>query len=429
VIEKLAPWLRNTFQESLGPTSYEVALFSAFRGLLSSGNAVSIDVANQRFTTLVKPSTLLCAALSCGALACHDKEVTTPTASAATAVQASPTKVDLPKPIAPLSRGARTEDEANTISIFKEAGPSAAFVTQQRVVVDYFAGRALEVPAGAGSAIVWDNEGHIVTNYHVIKGARKLIVTLQDQSKHEAEVRGAEPRKDIAVLHIDAPREKLHPIRKPKKAIELAVGQKAIAIGNPFGLDHTLTVGVVSALGRAVDGIGGVEIRDMIQTDAAINPGNSGGPLLDSLGRLIGMNTAIYSKTGSSAGVGFAVHINTILRIVPQIIKTGRAEQVGLGIRIDPEQRFERRAGVRGVVVISVEPGTPAAKAGLTGITQGADGISLGDVIVGIDKDKVDDYDDLYNALDKHGVGETIQVRVMRNRKIVTLEVELIRVQ
>jgi S1-C subfamily serine protease len=276
---------------------------------------------------------------------------------------------------------------------------------------------------------VWDDAGHIVTNFHVIKGARKLLVTLQDQSTHEAEVRGAEPRKDIAVLHIDVPKEKLHPITRPAKALELEVGQKTIAIGNPFGLDHTLTVGVVSALGRSVDGIGGVEIRDMIQTDAAINPGNSGGPLLDSQGRLIGMNTAIYSKSGTSAGVGFAVHINTILRVVPQIIKTGHAEQVGLGIRIDPEQRFERRAGVRGVVVISVEPGTPAAKAGLAGLTQAVDGISLGDVIIGIGGEKVDDYDDLYNALDKRKVGDEVEVEVMRSRKVTKLKVQLIRVQ
>ena len=378
-----------------------------------------------------KPSTqwILLTSLSCSLpTACREPEVTTTTASAATTAPDKP-KASESKSIAPTSPGGRIEDEANTISVFKTAGPSAAFVTQQRVVVDYFAGRALEVPAGAGSAIVWDDEGHIVTNFHVIKGARKLLVTLQDQSKHEAQIRGAEPRKDIAVLHIDAPKEKLHPITKPKKALELEVGQKAIAIGNPFGLDHTLTVGVISALGRSVDGIGGVEIRDMIQTDAAINPGNSGGPLLDSQGRLIGMNTAIYSKSGSSAGVGFAVHINTILRIVPQIIKMGHAEQVGLGIRIDPEQRFERRAGVQGVVVISVEPDTPAAKAGLKGLSQGVDGISLGDVIIGIAGEKVADYDDLYNALDKHKVGDAVEVRVMRDRKVVTMQVELIKVQ
>jgi S1-C subfamily serine protease len=363
--------------------------------------------------------------------ACRESPgLNTSTASAATPAAPQAAKpTPIPAPVAPLSPGARTEDEQNSIAVFQRAGPSAAFVTQQRVVLDHFAGRALEVPSGAGSAIVWDHDGNIVTNYHVIKGARSLIVTLQDQSKHEATVRGVEPRKDIAVIKINAPRDKLHPVLKPDRAVELAVGQKAIAIGNPFGLDHTLTVGVISALGRAVDGIGGVEIRDMIQTDAAINPGNSGGPLLDSRGQLIGMNTAIYSKSGSSAGVGFAVHVNSILRVVPQLIKTGKAEQVGLGIRIDPEQRFERRLGVRGVVVISVQAGTPAAKAGLTGLAQRRDGISLGDVIIGIGTEKVEDYDDLYNALDRHKVGETVEVRVMRDRKVTSMKIELIRVQ
>lgn len=342
-----------------------------------------------------------------------------------------PSTVPPPKPappIVPLSPGARTDDEANTISVFKVAGASAAFVTQKRAVFDYFAGR-VEVPAGSGSAFVWDDEGHIVTNYHVIHQAQSLTVTLQDHSSHDAEVRGVEPRKDIAVLKIKAPKEKLHPIKKPQPGGLVEVGQKTIAIGNPFGLDQTLTVGVVSALGRAVDGIGGVTIRDMIQTDAAINPGNSGGPLLDSQGRLLGMNTAIYSKSGTSAGVGFAVPASTILRVVPQIIRTGHAEQVGLGVRVDNDQRIERRLGVEGVAIISVQKGSPAEAAGLKGMTLERDGIVPGDIIVGINDERIKNYDDLYNVLDKFRAGDKVNVRVLRGKDVVTVPVPLIVVQ
>jgi len=344
-----------------------------------------------------------------------------------------PSTVPAPKPappaaIAPLGPGARTEDEANTISVFKVAGASAAFVTQKRAVFDYFAGR-VEVPAGTGSGFVWDEAGHIVTNYHVIHEAQSLTVTLQDHSSHDAEVTGIEPRKDIAVLKINAPAEKLHPIIKPEVGELIEVGQKTIAIGNPFGLDQTLTVGVVSAFGRAVEGIGGVTIRDMIQTDAAINPGNSGGPLLDSRGRLLGMNTAIYSKSGTSAGVGFAVPANTILRVVPQIIRTGHAEQVGLGVRVDNDQRIERRLGVEGVAIISVQKGTPAETAGLRGMKLERDGIVPGDIIVGINDDRVKNYDDLYNVLDKYRPGDKVNVRVLREKSVVTLPIAVIVVQ
>ncbi len=332
--------------------------------------------------------------------------------------------------IPPLSSKAPLEDERNTINVFRDTAASAVFVTQKRMVVDYWAGQAMEVPAGSGSGFVWDKEGHIVTNFHVIQGARSLTVTLQDQSTHNAEVRGAEPRKDIAVLKINVPADKLRPIRLPEnKKLALEVGQKAIAIGNPFGLDHTLTVGVVSALGRSMEGVGGVTIRDMVQTDAAINPGNSGGPLLDSSGRLIGMNTAIYSKSGASAGVGFAVPVSSIQRVVPQIIRTGRAEQVGLGIRIDGEQRLERQAGLRGVIVLGVQPGGPADKAGIRPVQSTARGLALGDVIIGIDSQKIDDYDDLYNALDAHQAGDKVKVKLRRGDQTIEVTAELSLVQ
>ncbi|HET9953028.1 MAG TPA: trypsin-like peptidase domain-containing protein [Polyangiaceae bacterium] len=337
-----------------------------------------------------------------------------------------PSNLVPPSNVQPLSAFAPIEDERNTISVFRETAASAVFVTQTQVVVDYWAGQRMEVPAGSGSGFVWDKEGHVVTNFHVIQNARSLTVTLQDQSTLEATVVGAEPRKDIAVLKVNAPADKLVPIRlHDPKAFRLEVGQKAIAIGNPFGLDHTLTVGIISALNRAVDGVGGVQIRDMVQTDAAINPGNSGGPLLDSGGRLIGMNTAIFSKSGVSAGVGFAVPASTISRIVPQLIRTGRAEQVGIGINIDPSGNLERRAGIRGVIVLSVPDGSAAAKAGLRGVERSRRGLSLGDVIVGIDQAPINDYDDLYNTLDKYQAGQKVKLKVRRENQTVELTVEL----
>lgn len=382
-----------------------------------------------RIRHLPVPIALACALLV-AAITCKRSSSGAPSASSGVPPRPPAASVAQPPPaIPPLSTNARIEDEVNTITVFRQVAASSVFVTQKRVVVDYFAGRALEVPAGSGSGFVWDKEGHIVTNFHVIDGARSLSVTLQDQTRYDAVVRGVDPRKDIAVLEIKVSPDKLVPIRLPDKKARLEVGQKAIAIGNPFGLDHTLTVGVVSALGRSVDGAGGVAIRDMVQTDAAINPGNSGGPLLDSTGRLIGMNTAIFSKSGSSAGVGFAVPVGTIQRVVPQLIRTGRAEQVGLGIRIDPEQRFERRRGIRGVVVLQVMPGSPAERSGLLGLKQSLNGISLGDVIVGIDKERVDDYDDLYNALDQHRAGDKVIVKVRRGNAVVELPMELVLVQ
>jgi S1-C subfamily serine protease len=298
-------------------------------------------------------------------------------------------------------------------------------VTQKRLVVDRFWGPAVEVPAGSGSGFVWDQNGHIVTNFHVVDGARALTVRLEGEKSFEAKVVGAEPRKDIAVLKINAPKAELVPIRVAPAKAALEVGQKAIAIGNPFGLDHTLTTGIISALGRQVDGAGGVTIRDMIQTDAAINPGNSGGPLLDSSGQLIGMNTMIFSKSGTSAGIGFAVPSATIARIVPQIIKSGKVEQVGLGIQLDPAQRLERRSGIRGVIVTGVIPGGSAEKAGLRGLTETDQGLVLGDVITGIDGTRIDDYDALYNTLDGKKAGEKVKVEVLRNKEKVQVDLEL----
>jgi S1-C subfamily serine protease len=350
-------------------------------------------------------------------------------ATATTAAPSSPTTA-LNTPLPPLSPQARTEDERNTIAVFSRTAAGCVYVTQHQIVVDYWAGGEHDVPAGSGSGFVWDETGHIVTNFHVIAGAQHLTVTLHDQRTFPASVVGSESRKDIAVVKIDAPAGALTPILRHQERIELEVGQKVIAIGNPFGLDQSLTTGVISALGRQVDGIGGVKIREMVQTDAAINPGNSGGPLLDSTGRLIGMNTMIYSKSGSSAGIGFAVPATTIARVVPQLIKLGHVEQVGIGVDIDPERRLERRLGIRGLIVLAARPDSPAGAAGVQGLRRTVGGIELGDVIVGIDGKPINDYDDLYSMLDAKKAGEVIRVTVARNgRDHVDVSIKLVTLQ
>jgi S1-C subfamily serine protease len=334
--------------------------------------------------------------------------------------------------VAPLSGHARTEDERNTIGVFQAAAPGTVFVRQSQIVVDRFSMRTAEIPAGAGTGFIWDTRGHIVTNCHVVlpncnlRGrVPKLEVTLYDQSSYPAELRGVDPYKDIAVLAIQAPPDSLTPIRRPPKGYSLEVGQKTVAIGNPFGLDHTLTTGVISALGREVKGVGGVTIRDVIQTDAAINPGNSGGPLLDSTGQLIGMNTMIYSSSGSSAGIGFAVPVATIARVVPQIIRTGQPERVGFGVVPVPDHEA-RRLGVTGVIIERVSES--ARRAGLRGIERVGRAVSL-DVIVRIEDEKITSFDDLYGILDGRSEGEKVRVMVRRfpEDEVVTLEVPLVR--
>ncbi len=330
-----------------------------------------------------------------------------------------------------LPESAHTQDENNTIAVFRAAAPATVFVTQTQVVTDY-AMRTVEIPAGAGTGFIWDAEGHIVTNCHValedcskLRPARKLSVTLYDQQVIEARLVGADPFKDIAVLKIEPPGE-LVPIRRVPPAHELVVGQKTIAIGNPFGLDHTLTTGVVSAMGREVKGIGGVTIREMVQTDAAINPGNSGGPLLDSRGQLIGMNTMIFSNSGASAGIGFAVPHSVIERVVPQIITNGRPTRVGLGVSI-LEEGVARRLGVDGVVVERVAASSPAGKAGLRSATRTATGWQI-DVIVGIDGERVKAYDDLYTTVEDKAPGTKVTLSVLRlpGDEVLKIETELV---
>jgi S1-C subfamily serine protease len=316
------------------------------------------------------------------------------------------------------------EDEKNTIQIFEQAAPGTVFVTQSQIVRDWRTASALEVPAGTGTGFIWDKDGHIVTNFHIIAGGSSWSVTLYNQKTYTATLAGGDRNKDIAVLKINAPTSELEPIKLPPEDATLSVGQKAIAIGNPFGLDHTLTTGIISAIGRDMRGFGGVTIKEMVQTDASINPGNSGGPLLNSKGELIGMNTMILSRTGTSSGIGFALPISVIRRIVPQIIKTGRAEQVGLGILTIPDN-VARRYGVRGVMVQAVMENSDAQRAGLQGLVSTQRGYVIGDIIVGIDDAVVRNLNDLYTAIDGHNAGDVVSVKILRNGKPMTLNIQL----
>lgn len=319
-------------------------------------------------------------------------------------------------------------DERNTVEIFQKSAPKVAYV--HRLATVHHSYQKMQVPDGAGSGIVWDDKGHIVTNFHVIKGADDLAVTLNNMTV-PVKVIGKEPRKDIAVLEIKSP-VVLAELKsyKPFDIVhmnDLVVGQKAIAIGNPFGLDHSLSAGVISALGRQVPGIGGVTIRNMIQTDTPINPGNSGGPLLNSSGQLIGMNTMIYSRSGSSAGIGFAVPADDIERIVNQIIQHGRVVLSGIGIqRVEPNLAY--RLGVRkGILVAEVLPHSPAAKAHLQGTYRDQWGrLVLGDVIVAVNAHPVVNYDELYNLLTDIKIGQQITVTIQRGNKQMDLKMKTI---
>jgi S1-C subfamily serine protease len=281
-----------------------------------------------------------------------------------------------------------------------------------------------EVPQGAGSGFVWDKEGHIVTNFHVIQGASSARVSLHDHSEWPATLVGIAPDQDLAVLRIQADGEELIPILVGSSR-DLQVGQKVFAIGNPFGLDFTLTTGIVSALGRTIPALTGRRIDDVIQTDAAINPGNSGGPLLDSAGRLIGVNTQIASPSGASAGVGFAVPVDTVNRVVPQLIEHGRVVRPQLGIAAGNEWVL-RRAGISGVLIMSVATNSPAERAGLRGTYRRPDGtLVLGDIIQAVDGREIASLDDLYATLERHTPGDVVKVRVLREGKQLEVEVKL----
>ena len=297
------------------------------------------------------------------------------------------------------------ENEKNTISIYNRAAASVVFITNKVTLLgSYLSSQGQEVHQGSGSGFVWDKTGHIITNYHVIRGASKVFVKMIDGSNFSASVVGIEPDKDIAVLRIEAPEKKLRPLRLGSSR-GLKVGQKVLAIGNPFGFDITLTTGVVSALGRKIKAVTGEPIENVVQTDAAINPGNSGGPLLDSRGEVIGINTAIVSPSGAYAGIGFAVPADTVARVVPQIIKHGKVRTPGLGVRITHMQ------SVRGLIIVDVLPGNAADRAKLIGIQRDRAGREyFGDVIVSVNGEAVETTEDLHSALDKHKVGDTVEI-------------------
>ncbi|XP_068637046.1 protease Do-like 1, chloroplastic [Aristolochia californica] len=317
-------------------------------------------------------------------------------------------------------------DELATVRLFQEKTPSVVYITNLAVRQDAFTLDVLEVPQGSGSGFVWDKDGNVVTNYHVIRGASDLKVTFGDQSTYDAIIVGFDQDKDVAVLHVDAPKDKLKPIPVGISA-DLLVGQKVFAIGNPFGLDHTLTTGVISGLRREISSAAtGRPIQDVIQTDAAINPGNSGGPLLDSAGNLIGINTAIYSPSGASSGVGFAIPVDTVGGIVDQLVKFGKVTRPILGIKFAPDQSVEQ-LGVSGVLVLDAPANGPAGKAGLLPTKRDAYGrLILGDIIVSVNGKKVNNGSDLYRILDQCKVGDQVIVEVLRGdhkEKIpVTLE-------
>ncbi len=315
-------------------------------------------------------------------------------------------------------------EELNTIAMFEKAAKSVVYITNTALRRDFWSLNTFEVPQGSGSGFIWDRQGHIVTNFHVVYRANSIQVVLDDQTSHDAKIVGVDPDHDLAVLKISAPKPSLQPLEIGTSQ-DLLVGQRVLAIGNPFGLDHTLTTGVVSALGRSIKSINDRTIEGAIQTDAAINPGNSGGPLLNSSGELIGVNTQIISPSGAYAGIGFAVPVGIVKRVVPQLIQFGKVIRPGLGISLIPDS-ISRRWGVTGVVIANVQRGSVAAKAGLQSLQETRSGkILLGDVITSINGEQVQTFDDLARILDRHNVGDRITLGFRRKGKERTLSIKL----
>ncbi len=327
------------------------------------------------------------------------------------------------EPRAVTARGDLAEDEKNSIEVFRTTEDSVVYITSIALQRNWFSLNAFEIPQGVGSGFVWDKYGRIVTNYHVISDANLIEVTMADHSKYKGVLVGAAPDKDLAVLQIDAPTSLIKPI-PVGEAYNLMVGQKVYAIGNPFGLDHTMTSGIISALGREIQAVTGRTIKGMIQTDAAINPGNSGGPLLDSAGRLIGVNTAIQSPSGAYAGIGFAVPVDEVNKVIPQLIKNGRLIRAGIGAQL-ADERVARQLGLEGILILGVESGSPADQAGLKPTTQYRGDILLGDIIVGVDGKETKTYDDFRDVLDQHRPGNEVILNIIRNNDPVSIKLRL----
>jgi putative serine protease PepD len=326
---------------------------------------------------------------------------------------------------------AKTEDEENNISIYRQVGPGVVNIISVVVERDFFLNPIPREGAGSGSII--DNNGHILTNHHVIRDSTKLEVTLSDGSKWPARFVGADPDNDLAVIKIDAPKEKLTVIPMGESS-ELQIGQKVLAIGNPFGLGQTLTTGIISSLGRSIRSGAGTLIEDVIQTDAAINPGNSGGPLLDSKGRIIGINSAIISPTGASVGIGFAIPVNTAKRILPELISKGHVSYAWIGASVYPLiPEFAKVLGLKvehGAVVAEVVRGGPADKAGLRGgdrqVRVGNSLIAVGgDVIAEMDGEKVTSSDELIRMIRDHRPGDKVELKLLRNGEFLNKKVTL----
>jgi len=314
--------------------------------------------------------------------------------------------------------------ELSTINLFERSAPSVTFINTSSFRTNHWTRDINEIPSGSGSGFIWDKQGHIVTNYHVISNSDQYMVTLADQTTWKAEMVGQAPEKDLAVLKIDAPESVLIPIAIGSSD-DLKVGQNVYAIGNPFGLDQSLTTGIISALGREITSPARIEIRNVIQTDAAINPGNSGGPLLDSRGRLIGVNTAIYSRTGQYAGIGFSIPVDEVKWVIPDLIRFGEVKRPTLGVNLANSQQLQR-AGYKGVLVLEVVEGSAAYKAGIRATTWDTSGIlKLGDFIIGINDEKIEAHGDLILALEKFKPGDRIIVRVLRDKQELELELVL----
>ena len=322
-----------------------------------------------------------------------------------------------------------TDDEANTTEVFQLASPAVVFVTSTELRRQRFTRNVMEIPRGAGSGFIWNaDSGLVVTNYHVVAGADRLTITLEDEQAFQAEVVGLAPERDLAVLRMMDPPDNLTELPVGDSS-ELSVGRKVMAIGNPFGLDTTLTVGVVSALDREIQSPSNRTIRGVIQTDAAINPGNSGGPLLNSLGQLIGVNTAIYSPSGGSAGIGVAIPVNTVIEVVPQLIAFGKIMRPVLGVELASD-RWLRRYRVEGVPIVRTYRGFPAEMAGMVGARRGSRGeIILGDVITEIDGERVANNDEFLSEMERHRVGDTIDIVTTREGEEKRFTVELSEVQ
>lgn len=330
------------------------------------------------------------------------------------------------RPVVP--RGDLAADERSVIELFRNQSPAVVFITTAKVGIDWRRFDETTISRGSGSGFVWSKDGYIVTNDHVVSEASLAQVTLADQSVWKAELVGRASGKDLAVLKIEAPADRLRPILVGKSQ-DLQVGQKVFAIGNPFGLDQTLTTGIISALGReiaanevAVEGETKRTIDGVIQTDAAINPGNSGGPLLDSAGRLIGVNTAIYSPSGAYAGVGFAIPVDTVNRVVPELIRHGKLIRPDIGIIPFQDQRT-RELQLEGVLVRDVYPRSVAEQAGLRGtlVEKVSRGLIVnyrvryGDLIVAADGEPITSLDDWYSFLERHRTGEQVALTVVRD--------------